>query len=114
MKKTMMPAHTRRKRRSAAQWQALISAQERSGLNQEVFCEKEGVSAASLSNWRRRLRMKADHLPIEKTPSPAFIEIGNMIRPLDGGIKVRLELGAGILTAEHLVSAALRVAEAAP
>jgi len=97
MKKTVTPAKTRRKHRSAAEWQALIAAQDRSGLGQEAFCRNEGVSTASLSNWRKRLRAEADREPIGKTPPPAFIEIGSTIRPLDTGIKVRLELGAGIV-----------------
>ena len=96
MKKTEMPAKPRRSHRSAAEWQALISAQERSGLSQEAFCRGEGVSVMSLSNWRKRLRHGGDDRS-ESTSSPAFIEIGSTIRPLDAGIKVRVELGGGIV-----------------
>src|SRR5215210_5303648 len=97
MKKAIEPAKIRRKHRSAGEWRSLIAAQERSGLTQEAFCETAEVSKASLSNWRRRLRTEGDRDPVEKTPPPAFIEIGSTIGSLDAGIKVRLELGAGIV-----------------
>lgn len=97
MKKPVTLAKKRRRHRSAAEWRTLISAHERSGLNQEAFCENEGVSTTSLANWRKRLRIQGDAAPVERTQSPSFIEIGSTIRPLDAGIKVRLELGAGIV-----------------
>jgi transposase-like protein len=97
MNKTETPGKTRRRHRSAAEWQTLITAHERSGLSQEAFCKGEGVSAVSLSNWRKRLSTQGNDSRIEKTPSPTFIEIGNTMRPLDAGIKVRLELGSGIV-----------------
>ena len=97
MKKTVTPANTGRRHRSAAEWQALITAHERSGLSQEAFCKGEGVSPMSLSNWRKRLKTQSDHAPITRASTPAFIEIGNAMRPLEAGIKVRLELGAGIV-----------------
>ena len=95
MKKTGTPVKVTRRHRSAAEWQELIAVQERSGLSQEAFCKGEGVSPMSLSNWRRRLRARGDEARIEQ--ASAFIEIGNGTRPLDGGVKVRLELGAGIV-----------------
>ena len=97
MKKTEPPVKTRRRHRSAAEWQTLITAQEHSGLSQVAFCKVEGVSAMSLSNWRKRLSTQGDDSRIEKRPSPTFIEIGNTMRPLDAGVKVRLELGGGIV-----------------
>ena len=97
MKKTETPVKTSRRHRSAAEWQTLITAHERSGLSQEAFCKGEGVSVMSLSNWRKRLSTQSDDSRTEKTPSPTFIEIGNTMRPLDAGVKVRLELGSGIV-----------------
>ena len=97
MKKTETPVKTGRRHRSAAEWQTLVTAQERSGLSQKAFCKGEGVSAMSLSNWRKRLSTQGDDSRIEKPPSPTFIEIGNTMRPLDAGLKVRLDLGCGIV-----------------
>ena len=97
MKKSVSSAVTARRRRGASEWRALVAAQERSGQSQEMFCKSEGISKASLSNWRRRLRSDDKPMP-SKAPAPAnFIEIGSTSRPLDAGLRVRLDLGAGVV-----------------
>ncbi len=85
----------RRTHRSLAEWRALIGVQERSGLSQKAFCRAEGVSTASLANWRKRLRTEGG--PVADATAPGFVEIAQIARPLDGGIRVRLELGAGVV-----------------
>lgn len=50
---------TRRVRRSAEQWAALIEAQSRSGRSIAVFCREHGLSANSFYRWRRRLEASA-------------------------------------------------------
>ncbi len=45
----------RRTHRSAEQWRSMLQAHSQSGLSQEAFCRREGVSTTSLSNWRKRL-----------------------------------------------------------
>jgi transcriptional regulator with XRE-family HTH domain len=89
----------RRIHRSASQWQALLTAQAQSGLSQQAFCDREGVSTASLSNWRRRVREGVPASSAGSLMPPAFIELtgGAARRPLDAGIKVRIELGAGVV-----------------
>lgn len=89
-----------RKHRGEGEWRRLIAEQERSGLSQRAFCEREGLCVQSLSNWRRRLgtaslsRAIAQHCDAP----PSFVEIGAALsRPLDAGVRVRLELGAGIV-----------------
>ena len=47
---------TRRPRRSATQWQRLVSQQATSGLTALAFCERHDLSYASFIQWRRRLR----------------------------------------------------------
>lgn len=94
---TTRPRH---QRRSAEQWRALIEAQARSGLSQKAFCEREGLCAGSFWNWRRRLRQSDADEParaVEGAMPPAFVEIGTTSRPLEAGLKVRLELGAGVV-----------------
>lgn len=89
-----------RKHRGESEWRRLIVAQQRSGLSQRAFCEQEGLCAQSLRNWRRRL------CPVTRSPASAqqheapaaFVEIGAGVSgPLDAGLRVRLELGAGVV-----------------
>lgn len=87
----------RGKHRTAQQWQMILNAHALSGLSQEAFCQQEGVSTGSLTNWRRRLRGEAASETPGAASLPPFIELANPVRPLDAGIKVRIELGAGIV-----------------
>jgi transposase-like protein len=75
----------------------MLQAHSQSGLSQEAFCRREGVSTTSLSNWRKRLGTDSvSAMAAGVMPSP-FIELANPVRPLDAGVKVRIELGAGIV-----------------
>jgi transposase-like protein len=88
----------RRKHRTGQQRREMVEAYERSGLSQAAFCEREGVSTGSLANWRRDLRGDAS-TPAPRVgvmPAAAFIELGST-RPLDVGLRVRIELGAGVV-----------------
>ncbi|MGD9636906.1 MAG: hypothetical protein AB7U97_26730 [Pirellulales bacterium] len=95
-----------RKHRGESEWRRLIAEQERSGLSQREFCERAGLCAQSLTNWRRRIGA-ASSPPASRGsavsvrhdgPSAAFVEIGTTLsRPLDAGVRVRLELGAGVV-----------------
>lgn len=99
MKKVNEVAVPRRRRthRSAEQWRTMLQAHTQSGLSQEAFCRREGVSTTSLSNWRKRLGCDAvSAMAAGVKPSP-FIELANSVRPLDAGVKVRIELGAGLV-----------------
>ncbi len=87
----------RRKHRTEQQWQTILNAHAQSGLSQEAFCQREGVSTGSLTNWRRRLRGEARPTTAGGEAPPSFIELANPVRPLDAGIKVRIELGAGVV-----------------
>lgn len=90
----------RRKHRTVQQRREMVEAYERSGLSPAEFCEREAVSMASLANWRRQLKGEtAKPTPpagVGATPAGAFIELGAS-RPLDVGIRVRIELGAGVV-----------------
>ena len=91
-----------RRHRGEQEWQRLIAEQERSGLSLRAFCEREGLCAQSLRNWKRRLGAGADsgssNVVVRGDESrPAFVEIAALSRPLDAGVRVRLELGAGIV-----------------
>ena len=63
---------TRRPRRSATQWQRLVSQQAASGLSASAFCDQHDLSYASVIQWRRRLRQ--GELPAEAGPTAAAEE----------------------------------------
>ncbi len=87
-------AGVRRVRRSESQWQGLLDAHEASGLTQRAFCEREGVSEMSLSNWRKRL--SGDRLTGRAVSTQSFVDLGT----LPGMAQmptVRLELGGGMV-----------------
>jgi transposase-like protein len=90
----------RRKHRTAQQRREMVEAYERSGLSQVEFCEREAVSTASLANWRRQVlegaAKPASAASVRATPKAAFIELGST-RPLEAGLRVRIELGAGVV-----------------
>ena len=84
-------------RRSAQQWRALIQSQARSGMSIAAFCRAHGVCVGSMDNWRKRLRDERA-LPEKVAQSlPAFVELAQPLRALDAGVKLRLELGGGIV-----------------
>jgi transposase len=41
------------RQRSRREWQRLVAGWERSGLTQEVYCARHGISVGSLQRWRR-------------------------------------------------------------
>ncbi len=98
---------TRRPRRSAAQWQHLVSQQATSGLSAPIFCDRHDLSYASFMQWRRRLRQGEPAVEGEPTGAPqerlaaqsmSFIELtapselcGRTERWL-----IELDLGSGV------------------
>jgi len=48
----------RSRKRSVKEWEELIGRQEASGLTEEEFCRREGVTRASLQRWKSRLRYR--------------------------------------------------------
>lgn len=82
-------------RRTPEQWQQIFADQTTSGLSQELYCKENGISYATFQTWRKKLAggVDAEH---------DFVEIprGRTTRgvlPLDQGLRVRLELGAGVV-----------------
>lgn len=114
--KTMDNAVVERQRkarvnRSPEQWHTLVREQRRSGLTVRRFCEQAGASAAAFARWRRHFAGMAEPTTgvfweaQRVTPSGdravaapvGFVEVAQPARPLDAGVKVRLELGGGIV-----------------
>ena len=44
-----------KRRRTRAEWQALLSEYDSSGLSQAAFCKNHRIATASLHNWRKKL-----------------------------------------------------------
>jgi len=98
---------TRRPRRSATQWQRLVSQQATSGLTALAFCERHDLSYASFIQWRRRLRqseLSAEAEPTAAVQEPLavqsmpFIELTAPSKLCGGADRwlIELDLGGGI------------------
>jgi len=51
----MQTTATGRVRRSATNWQALVSQFETSGMTRSAFCKSAGIAASTLLLWQRRI-----------------------------------------------------------
>lgn len=94
---------TRRQRRVASAWRALVSGFEQSGLSVSQFCEQEGIGAASFYHWRSRLssprtarKSRISAAPVATTAQSDFLDLGPL-GPRSSRMEVRLELGGGIV-----------------
>lgn len=83
--------------RSVDQWRALLQAQQASGLSQESYCKAEGVSSTAFAKWRKRFRDDRSSSAIVKAAPPEFVELPRTQRALEAGVRLRLELGSGIV-----------------
>jgi transposase-like protein len=94
------------KRRGEQAWRELVARQARSGLSVAEFCQREGISAWSLYEWRKRLRPNdGDQGPVgtersAREGAAGFIDLGAIA---SGGSRceIRLDLGGGVVL--HLV-----------
>lgn len=76
-------------RRTAAQWQTVVAAQQDSGLSQREYCEREGISLSSFSHWRRKLNGK-------RVAQAQFVELSGEART-DRDWQVELTLGERVV-----------------
>jgi transposase-like protein len=95
------------RRRSEQAWRELVARQAQSGLSVAAFCQREGISAWSLYDWRKRLGSGADTkkalviAPTEQEPETGFIDLGALGRTGGARCEIRLDLGGGVVL--HLV-----------
>jgi len=78
-------------RRTKAEWQALIVAQQKSGLTAAAFCGERGIPV----NYFCRVRRQFQSGEAEK-PVADFIPVSVLRRGAPGNITVRLEGGASV------------------
>jgi len=69
-------------------WRERISAQERSGLSVQQFCEEQGLNGASFYVWRKRLSK-------EEPVRFALVETGREERPARAEYELELVLATG-------------------
>jgi hypothetical protein len=91
----------KRRRLSADAWSTMVEKFEASGLPEEVFCQQERVSLASLHRWRTKPRSE----PGRKRPATraeagaetaSFVDLGGL--PMRSGqLEVRLDFGGGVV-----------------
>ena len=85
------------RQRSRHEWQRLVAGWEHSGLTQEVYSARHGISVGSLQRWRRILAEEA--VPGSRASSPVseFVPvtlIGD--RPATAGAELTLVLTDGL------------------
>ncbi|MEF8699747.1 MAG: IS66 family insertion sequence element accessory protein TnpB [Candidatus Accumulibacter sp. UW20] len=94
-----------RLRRSADDWQGLLSRFAGSGLSVTDFCAQEGISDTSFHRWRGRLggagAEKGTRLTAS-SPSAAFVDVGALREGSPPSrLELTLDLGGGLQL--HLV-----------
>jgi len=62
-------------RRSRQEWERLVRGWERSGLSQQAYCERRGISVASLQRWRRLLAPGTRTESPVAAPAPEFVPV---------------------------------------
>lgn len=95
--------------RKVVEWRRRLRRYEKTEMTAAAFCEAEGVSTASLYQWRRKLAREATELAEAPSGSAGFTPVRIVASPamaahLPGGTKLEIPLGD---------AAALKVAIAA-
>lgn len=95
----------RYRRRTPAEWQAILERQAVSGLSQEAFCSSEGIALSTFARWKSRLAgALAAREPDRSPPSELFAKLAlpaearscGPASPAERGWDIELELGAGV------------------
>ena len=85
------------RQRSRSEWQRLVAGWPRSGLTQEAYCARHGISVGSLQRWRRLLAEDAEPGSRASSPVSEFVPvtlIGD--RPAPAGAELTLVLTDGL------------------
>ncbi|CAL94652.1 IS66 family insertion sequence element accessory protein TnpA [Azoarcus olearius] len=91
------------RRRSRAQWRAVLERFGAGGLGVVAFCEREGISVSSFRRWRNVLADAAPGAPDSDHPDEpgGFVDAGVLGPSGAGRPELRLDLGRGVVL--HLV-----------
>lgn len=91
----------KRRRLSAEAWTAMVEKFDASGLPEEVFCQQERVSLASLHRWRTKSRPASSNKrpatrAVAGIEAASFVDLGGL--PMRSGqLEVRLDFGGGVV-----------------
>jgi putative transposase len=89
---------TRRRRQGAQAWRGVLARFTASGLTALAFCEREGISRASLYRWRSLLGSASvePRAPSVTNTAADFVDLGTLSPP-SSRLELRLDLGGGVL-----------------
>jgi transposase len=84
------------RQRSRNEWQRLVAGWPRSGLTQEVYCARHGISVGSLQRWRRIFA--EDAVPGSRASSPVseFVPVTLVGEPATPTAELTLVLTDGL------------------
>ena len=85
----------RYRRRTANEWQQLVSQFERSGQSRRAFCSSQGLSLSTFDLWRRKLRGTPARR--EESGESMFVEVAQVEPTRSLSWDVELELGGGVV-----------------
>ena len=71
----------------AEEWRQVIDGQRASGLTVGAYCRDRGIKDSAFYAWKRRLRSPAK---LNRSSSPAFVEVRPPKTPAVGGIEICL------------------------
>jgi transposase len=63
------------RQRSRHEWQKLVAGWPRSGLTQEVYCARHGISVGSLQRWRRLFSQDVAPRAQVTAPASEFVSV---------------------------------------
>jgi transposase len=85
------------RQRGRNEWQRLVAGWPRSGLTQEVYCARHGISVGSLQRWRRILAEDAAPRPQGTAPLTEFVPVTLVSDPpATAGAELTLVLSDGL------------------
>lgn len=70
-----------------------MAGYERSALSQAAYCGQVGITVATLSNWKRRLRGRPGAM--QATGSSGFMEVTRMVTSMARPAEVRIVIESG-------------------
>jgi len=83
--------HTRRSRRSQAEWQQLVDEQKASELSQGEFCIQRSISQKRFAHWKQRLQKSQNH-----RADTHWLELPSVPTASSTGWLIELDLGQGL------------------
>lgn len=91
----MSVAGSKRVRRSADDWRAILEQQRASGLSQVAFCRREEIALSTFARWKQRLAAQPETGSEAVAGEPGWIELPP-IGQSDSGWLIELDLGGGV------------------